>query len=103
MNTKLARATIIFYDEEAQQLKQINIFRRDVQSAIDREMARGMPMTIPFPAEDEHTPLTDEDARKLGCMAFLQQASVFPEVRARLRITLAEPVNWDFIDKAPKP
>ncbi|WP_235023550.1 hypothetical protein [Caballeronia glebae] len=92
----------MFYDEEAQQLKLITVFRREVQSVIDKEITRSGGMTIPPIAEDGSTgPLTDEDARNLGCISMLMQASVHPELRDRLRLTLAEPTNWDADRRKP--
>lgn len=93
--SKLPRATIVFYDEDVQQLKMCTVFRREVQTVIDREMARSGGMTIP-PDAHEHSPepIGDEDARKLGAMAILMQAAVHAELRDRLRLTSGEPVNW---------
>ncbi|MGF6484818.1 hypothetical protein [Paraburkholderia sp. JPY419] len=94
--SKHPRATIIFYDEQTQQLKMCTVFRREVQTVIDREIARSGGMTIPPGAEEYGTePIGDEDARKLGAMAILMQAGVHVELRERLQITTAEPVNWD--------
>ncbi|NIF76560.1 hypothetical protein F3J20_03970 [Paraburkholderia sp. Cy-641] len=92
---KPPRASIIFYDEDAQQLMICNVFRRDVQGVIDNALARTGGMRVP-PDEADHSmrPLTDEDARKLGGLAILVQAGVHPELRERLQITTAEPVNW---------
>ncbi|SAL28271.1 hypothetical protein AWB74_01261 [Caballeronia arvi] len=101
MTKKPLRATIVFYDEDSQQVKLISVFRREVQAVIDKEVARSGGMTIPPSAEDRGAePLTDEDARKLGCITLLMQAGVHPELRERLRLTLAEPINWN---KPPKP
>ncbi|RDU95175.1 hypothetical protein [Trinickia dinghuensis] len=92
---KPPRATIVFYDEETEQVKMCTVFRKDVQAVIDREMARSGGMTIPPDAEpNEARPITDEDARKLGGIAILMQAGVHPELRGRLQFTTAEPVNW---------
>jgi hypothetical protein len=99
--SKPPRATIVFYDEQTQQLKMCTVFRREVQAVIDREIARSGGMTIPPGAEEFGTePIGDEDARKLGSMAILMQAGVHVELRERLRITTAEPINWD-IQKPP--
>lgn len=95
MPSKLPRATIIFYDEDSQQLKMCTVFRREIQVAIDREIARTGGTTIPPDAPEHSTqPIGDEDARKLGSMAILMQAFAHPELRERLQITTAEPVNW---------
>lgn len=92
---KPPRATIVFYDEETEQIKMCTVFRKDVQAVIDREMARTGGMTVPPDAEPhEELPITDEDARKLGGMAILMQAGAHPELRARLQMTTAEPVSW---------
>ena len=92
---KQARATIIFYDDETEQIKLCTVFRKEVQAVIDREIARSGGMTIPPGAEaHEAQPITDEDARKLGGLAILMQAGAHPELRERLQITTAEPVDW---------
>jgi hypothetical protein len=93
--SKPPRATIVFYDDETQQLRMCTVFRREVQGVIDRELARSGGMTIP-PDAQEHSsqPIGDEDARKLGALAILMQAGVHDELRKRLQITTAEPVNW---------
>ncbi|WP_244829524.1 hypothetical protein [Caballeronia sp. TF1N1] len=93
--TKPSRASIVIYDEDAGQLKLFNVFRKDVQSIIERELARSGGVTIP-PTAIEHgnEPITDEDARKLGCIAILMQASVHTDLRDRLAITTSEPVDW---------
>jgi hypothetical protein len=98
-----SRVTIICYDEDAQQLKMFTVFQREVQSVIDRENARGGGMTFPPDAEEHSTaPLTDEDARKLGGMAMLLQASAHPELRERLQITTAAPMNWSPVARPPE-
>ena len=94
--SKRTHASIVFYDEESQQLKLITVSRHELQAVIDKEMARSGGMTIPPTAEDGDTePLTDEDARRLGCMVMLMQAYDYPEFRARLKVSTAEPVDWD--------
>lgn len=99
--SKPPRATIVFYDEDTQQLRMCTVFRREVQTVIDREIARTDGMTIPPDIEEHSTePIGDEDARKLGAMAIRMQAGVHAELRDRLRIiTTAEPINWG----SPKP
>ncbi|RKP50409.1 hypothetical protein D7S89_04655 [Trinickia fusca] len=93
---KPPRATIVFYDEETEQVKMCTVFRREVQSVIDREIARSGGMTIPPDAEaHDARPLTDEDARRLGGLVILMQAGAHPELRGRLQITTAEPVSWE--------
>lgn len=89
--TKPERATIVFYDEDTQQLKMCAVLRSHVQSAIDRAMVMSVP---PDAQEHDSAPITDEDARKLGCMAILTQASVHLDLRARLKITTEQPVDW---------
>jgi hypothetical protein len=103
MSSKPPRATIIFYDEDTQQLKMCTVFRREVQAVIDREIARTGGMTIPPDAPEHSTQLIgDEDARKLGGMAILMQAGVHAELRERVQITTAEPINWTPA-RPPKP
>lgn len=94
--TKAPRATIIFYDEDTQQIMLCNVPRKDVQSTINDAIARTGGMKVP-PDEPDHStrPLTDEDARKLGGLAILVQAGVHAELRARLQITTAQPVQWN--------
>lgn len=95
MASKPPRATIVFYDEDTQQLKLCTVFRREVQAVIDRELARSGGMTIPPDALDHSSePIGDEDARRLGAMAILMQAGAHEELRTRLQITTAEPVQW---------
>jgi hypothetical protein len=93
--SKLPRATIVFYDEGTQQLRMCTVFRREVQTVIDRELDRSGGMTIP-PDAPEHSsqPICDEDARKLGAMAILMQAVVHDDLRKRLQITTADPIDW---------
>lgn len=92
---KPPRATIVFYDEEMEQVRICTVFRKEVQAVIDREIARSGGMTIPPDAEaNDARPLTDEDARQLGGLAILMQAGVHPELRPRLQITTKVPVDW---------
>lgn len=101
--SKPSRVTIIFYDEDAQQPKMCTVLQREVQSIIDRENARGRGMTFPPGAEAHSTaPLTDEDARRLGGMAMLLQAAAHPELRERLQITTAAPMNWSLVTRPPE-
>ncbi|WP_250500132.1 hypothetical protein [Caballeronia sp. GAWG1-5s-s] len=91
--TKRLYATVVFYDEDTQQLRLCGTFRDRVQSAIDRA---GFVFNIPTDREDFSTePVTDEHARQIGYMAILSQAQNHPELRARLRLTLKEPMHWD--------
>lgn len=95
---KPTQATIVFYDEGTRQLRACTVFRREIQGVIDRELARGSGMTIPpGAAEPGQTPVTDEDARKLGAFAILMQAGAHPELRARLQITTAAPMDWTLV------
>ncbi|AIP70963.1 hypothetical protein [Burkholderia pseudomallei] len=92
---KPSRATIVFYDEDSEQIRMCTVLRKEVQAVIDREMARSGGMTIPPDAEpNDARPITDEDARKLGGIAILMQAGAHPKLRERLQITTAEPVTW---------
>ncbi|MCC8396893.1 hypothetical protein LJ656_30410 [Paraburkholderia sp. MMS20-SJTR3] len=99
---KPPRASIVFYDEDAQQLMICHVFRHEVQSVIDGAIARTGGMRVPPDEPDHRTrPLTDEDARKLGGLAMLVQAGVNPELRERLQITTAEPVRWSYTESPP--
>jgi hypothetical protein len=89
--TKPPRASIVFYDEDTQQLKMCTVLRSHVQTAIDRAMAVTIPPDVP---EHSEQPLTDEDARKLGGMLMLMQGFSNPGLREKLHITTDEPVNW---------
>jgi hypothetical protein len=101
--SKPSCVTIISYDEDAQQLKMFTVLQREVQSVIDLENARGGGMTFPPDAEARSTaPLTDEDARKLGGMAMLLQAAAHPELRERLQITTAAPMDWSPVARPPE-
>lgn len=93
--TKPRRATIVFYDEETEQVTLCTVFRKDVQAVLDREMNAGVAITIPPHAEpNDGCPITDEDARRLGGVALLMQAGVHPELRERLTFTEAGSVDW---------
>ncbi|WP_175838930.1 hypothetical protein [Burkholderia anthina] len=92
---KPRRATIVFYDEKAEQVTICTVFRKDVQAVLDREMNVGVGVTIPPHAEpNDRCPITDEDARRLGGMALLMQAGVHPELRDRLKFAEAGAVDW---------
>ncbi|MDR5737836.1 MULTISPECIES: hypothetical protein [unclassified Caballeronia] len=91
--SKRLRATIVFYDEDTQQLQLCNVRRDDVQSAIERA---GFVFDVPTDAPDNRSaPVTDEHARQIGGMALLVQAHVHPELRTRLHLTLNEPIDWE--------
>ncbi|SMG24114.1 hypothetical protein [Paraburkholderia susongensis] len=92
--TKRQRATVIFYNEDAQEIQVCTVSRDEVEGAIVRQIARGMAMTVPLGSHDCSTPITDETLRQIGGMAVLNQASVHPELRDRLQITLHHPVDW---------
>jgi hypothetical protein len=84
-------AFISFYDEDAQQLKFCIVPRAHVQTSIDRALVMSVPPNAP---EHSNEPITDEDARKLGGMAYLCHAKEHAELRERLQITTEEPMNW---------
>ncbi|MBR8342587.1 hypothetical protein [Burkholderia ambifaria] len=93
--SKPRRATIVFYDEDTEQVTLCTVFRNDVQAVLDREMNAGVAITIPPHAEpNDGCPITDEDARRLGGMALLMQAGVHPELRERLKFAEAGSVDW---------
>ncbi|MFT4070276.1 hypothetical protein, partial [Paraburkholderia sp.] len=93
------RATVIFYDEKTRQIQLCTVYRNEIKGAIDRQIARGSAMNLPLGSDDPTAPLTDETLRQIGGMAVLNQASVHPELRDRLQISLQYPVNWT----SPKP
>src|ERR1700687_3379159 len=89
-------ACITFYDEKIQTVRTCTVPRSHVQTAIDRALVLNVPPDAP---EHSDQPITNEDARKLGGMAYLILATNYPELRARLKITTAEPINWSPIPK----
>ncbi|SEJ99119.1 hypothetical protein [Paraburkholderia diazotrophica] len=86
--TKYPAAMITFYDEETQTFKTCVTLRSRVQTAIDRAVVHTVE------PESQNEPITDEHARLLGAMAFLQFAAGNPELRSRLQTTTKEPMNW---------
>jgi len=96
MSSNKEKACITFYDEEVQMVRTCTVPRAYVQTAIDRALVMNVP---PDAQEHSEEPVTDEDARKLGGMAYLILASNHPELRARLKITTAEPIDWTPIPK----
>ncbi|SEK10476.1 hypothetical protein [Paraburkholderia diazotrophica] len=88
-------ASIVFYNDDTQQMTVCTVNRRDVQAVIDRELTRTGGIRIPPDAPDHSTmPLTDEHGRKLGGMVMLMQAYAHPELRERLQITTETPMKW---------
>lgn len=84
-------AFISFYDEYTGQVKFCIVPRAQVQGVIDRALTISVPPDAP---EHSTAPLTDEDARKLGGMALLCHANKHTELRDRLEITTAAPIDW---------
>ncbi|MBC8740813.1 hypothetical protein F6X40_29785 [Paraburkholderia sp. UCT31] len=84
-------AFISYYDEQTQQIKFCVVQRAHVQSAIDRALTIPVPPDAP---ENSDTPITDEDARKLGSMAMLCHTKAHPELRARRQVTTEAPLVW---------
>jgi hypothetical protein len=92
---KPLRATIVFYNEETRQLQLCTVFREEIKGAIDRQIERRSAMNLPLGAADDSAdPITDETLRQIGGMAVLNQASVHPELRARLQITTEAAIDW---------
>lgn len=89
--TKPQRASIVFYDKDTGQLKLCNVLRSKVQTVLNSAMSMPVP---PESSEHSDQPITDEDARQLGGMLILLQGFVNPELRDRLQISTAAPVNW---------
>lgn len=97
MSNKPRRATIVFYDEDTEQVTLCTVFRKDIQSVLDRELNAGVAITIPPHAEpNDGCDITDEDARRLGGIALLMQAGVHTELRDRFKFKDA-----DSVDKSP--
>jgi hypothetical protein len=92
--TKRPRATVIFYNEDLQQLQLCTVYRDEIQGAIERQLTRGSAMNVPLGSDDCTAPITDDTLRQIGGMAVLNQASVHPELRDRLQITTEAPLNW---------
>ncbi|TKC91208.1 hypothetical protein FAZ69_07575 [Trinickia terrae] len=93
--TKRSRATVIFYNEDTQQIQLCTVYRDEIKGAIDRQIERRSAMNLPLGEPDDSTaPITDDALRQIGGIAVLNQASVHPELRDRLRITLEQPINW---------
>jgi len=89
-------AFISFYDEDTQQVKFCVVPRQHVQASIDSAVTLTAPPDAP---ENSTEPITDEDARKLGGIAYLCHAREHVELRQRLQITTEQPVDW----APPKP
>nr|WP_158902596.1 hypothetical protein [Burkholderia sp. L27(2015)] len=84
-------AFISFYDEVTQQVKFCVVPRAHVQASIDRAVILN---AAPDAPEHSSDPITDEDARKLGGIAYMCHAREHLELRERLQITTEEPTNW---------
>jgi hypothetical protein len=85
-------AFVSFYDADVGQVKFCIVNRAQVQGAIDRALIITVP---PDAAENSNEPITDDDARRLGGMAFLCHGKRHPELRARFQITTEHPVDWN--------
>lgn len=92
---KPLRATIVFYNEQTQQLQLCTVFRDEIKGALDRQIERQSAMNLPLGAADDSAePITDDTLRQIGGMAVLNQASAHPELRARLQITMERAIDW---------
>ena len=87
------KALVTFYDEQTHSLKVCAVSKASIQSSIDQALILDMPPEQPDEA------ITDEHARQLGGMAVLLLATGIPELRARIRITTEEPMDWSPIPK----
>jgi hypothetical protein len=92
-------AFVTFYDEETQQVKFSVVPRSHVRAAIDSSLALTIPPNAP---DDASVTITDEDARRLGGMALLCHTKHHPELRDRLQITTAAPMNWAPVARPPE-
>lgn len=98
--SKPQRATIVYYDEDTGQVTLCTVFRRDIEAVLRREAQNGVTLTIPPHAEPKDgCPITDEDARRLGGIALLMQATANPELRGRLKFEEAQPINWSPVQR----
>ncbi|OLL27977.1 hypothetical protein BTH42_30245 [Burkholderia sp. SRS-W-2-2016] len=88
---KPQRASIIFYDENTGQIKVCSVMRSKIQPLLDKALTMNVP---PDSADHSDQPITDEDARQVGGLAILLQGYANPELRARLQIATAEPMDW---------
>jgi hypothetical protein len=84
---KRSRAVIVYYDEDAGVLKAGTAFLADLMPSHGRMLS----VDLPFDSDDV---ITDEDARKVGGLAIMQIAAAIPELREKLRITTAQPMDW---------
>ncbi|KVR21649.1 hypothetical protein WK13_34495 [Burkholderia ubonensis] len=93
--SKPQRATIVYYDEDTEQVTLCTVFRRDIETVLRREASQGVTLTIPPHAEpNDGCPITDEDARRLGGIALLMQATANPELRDRLQFKTEGPMDY---------
>lgn len=88
---KPQQASIVFYDEDTGQIKVCSVLRAKIQAVLDSAMSITVPPDTP---DHSDQPFTDEDARQLGGMMILLQGYANPELRQRLQITTAAPMDW---------
>ncbi|WP_051888256.1 hypothetical protein [Caballeronia sordidicola] len=88
---------ITFYDDESDTFKYSWLRRSTVEPFLDRAPLDA----LPSPAAG--APITNEDARLLGGMAFLSMVGRRQSLRERLQITTAAPMDWTPPDVPPMP
>jgi hypothetical protein len=79
---------ILYYDDERDTFRYSWLRRSAVEPFLDRAPVDALPSPAPG------APITDEDARLLGGMAFMSMTGGRQSLRDRLEITTAAPMDW---------
>jgi hypothetical protein len=82
------KAFITFYDDQSDTFKYSWLRRSTIQPFLDRAPVDALPSPAPG------APITNEDARLLGGMTFLNLIGGHESLRDRLKITTATPMDW---------
>jgi hypothetical protein len=99
---KPARVSIVFYNEQTQQVQICMVDQTEVQQSITREVARGSALNVPLSGDDSVAPITDQALHELGGLAMLNLGSRFPELRPRFQFRTANTMDWADIDSRNK-
>lgn len=91
------KAFIAFYDDVSDTFQCSWLRFSTVQPFLDRAPVDALPTPAPG------APITNEDARLLGSMAFLSLVGRRQSLRERLEITTATPMDWTPPDVPPMP
>ncbi|WP_248322889.1 hypothetical protein [Caballeronia sp. Sq4a] len=100
--TKPARVSIVFFNEQSQQVQVCMVDQAEVQQCISREVARGSALNIPLRGDDSIAPITDQALHELGGLVMLNLGSRFPELRPRFQFRTANTMDWAAIDNRSK-